>query len=275
VRVRGGGAGPGRSDRVRKAGVGRTLGALGVVFGDIGTSPLYAMQTVFSIDHGMVVPTAGDVYGVVSLVFWSITLTVSVKYVLFVMRADNDGEGGVMALAAFIRRFLRGATPRRLALVVGVGVLGAALFYGDSVITPAISVLSAVEGLEVTSPTLAEWVLPAAVTILALLFAVQRWGTERVGTLFGPVMTVWFLAIGATGLAGVLRDPAIALSLSPTYALQFMAQHPYTAFIAMGAVVLRDRHRLPGCHLRRVLGVASGHAAGLPAAASDPADLQP
>jgi KUP system potassium uptake protein len=214
------------------------LGALGVVFGDIGTSPLYAMQTVFSIDGGAVRPTAGDVFGVVSLVFWSITLIVSVKYVIFVMRADNDGEGGVMALAAFARRAIGGASARRLAMVMALGVLGAALFYGDSVITPAISVLSAIEGLEVSSPALAELVLPVAVVIVTLLFAVQRWGTERVGNLFGPVMMVWFLAIAVAGLAEILPHPAILRGLSPTYAVQFVVDHPYIAFIAMGAVVL-------------------------------------
>ena len=220
------------------AGVALMLGALGVVFGDIGTSPLYAMQTVFSIDGGAVRPTAGDVYGVVSLVFWSIMLIVSVKYVVFILRADNDGEGGVMALAAFARRAIGGSTARRLAVVMGLGVLGAALFYGDSVITPAISVLSAIEGLEVTSPALAELVLPLAAVIVTLLFAVQRWGTERVGNLFGPVMVVWFVSLGVVGLAEVARHPGILRGLSPTYALAFVADRPYTAFIAMGAVVL-------------------------------------
>jgi KUP system potassium uptake protein len=220
------------------AGIALMLGALGVVFGDIGTSPLYAMQTVFSIDGGAVRPTAGDVFGVVSMVFWSITLIVSVKYVIFILRADNDGEGGVMALAAFARRVIGGTNARRIAVVMGLGVLGAALFYGDSVITPAISVLSAIEGLEVTSPGLADLVLPLAAVIVTLLFAVQRWGTERVGNLFGPVMVVWFLSIGVAGLAEVLRHPGILRGLSPTYAVQFVADRPYTAFIAMGAVVL-------------------------------------
>jgi KUP system potassium uptake protein len=214
------------------------LGALGVVFGDIGTSPLYAMQTVFSIDGGAVRPTSGDVYGVVSLVFWSVTLIVSVKYVLFILRADNDGEGGVMALAAFARRALGSTTPRRMAMIMALGVLGAALFYGDSVITPAISVLSAVEGLEVSSPGLAEFVVPVSAVILTLLFAVQRWGTQRVGNLFGPVMVLWFGCLAAAGLAEVARHPGILRGLSPTYALLFVVDHPYIAFIAMGAVVL-------------------------------------
>ena len=219
-------------------GLALALGALGIVYGDIGTSPLYSIQTVFSIDGGAVRPTAGDVYGVVSLVFWSITLIVSVKYVVFILRADNDGEGGVMALAAYARRALAHSTARRMAAVMTLGVLGAALFYGDSVITPAISVLSAIEGLEVSAPGLARFVVPAAAVILTLLFVVQRWGTHRVGSLFGPVMVVWFLTIGVFGLAGIARRPRIILGLSPTYALAFVAKHPYTTFIAMGAVVL-------------------------------------
>jgi KUP system potassium uptake protein len=230
--------GPGRPEPGAGAGLGLVLGALGVVFGDIGTSPLYAMQTVFSIDGGAVRPTAGDVYGVVSLVFWSVTLIVSIKYVVFVMRADNDGEGGVMALAALARHALGGANARRVATVLALGVLGAALFYGDSVITPAISVLSAVEGLKVAAPGLAELVVPIAAVILALLFAVQRWGTQRVGNLFGPVMVIWFGCLAVIGVAELARRPAIVRGLSPTYAAQFVVDHPYIAFIAMGAVVL-------------------------------------
>jgi KUP system potassium uptake protein len=214
------------------------LGALGVVYGDIGTSPLYAVQTVFSIDGGAVRPTPGDVYGVISLIFWSITLIVSIKYVVFIMRADNDGEGGVMALAALARRVLGTANARVASILLTVGVLGASLFYGDSVITPAISVLSAIEGLEVSSPALADLVLPLSAAILAGLFAVQHWGTHRVGRVFGPIMVVWFVAIGVAGLAEVLRNPAILRGLSPTYAALFVADHPYLAFVAMGAVVL-------------------------------------
>jgi len=220
------------------SGIALALGALGIVFGDIGTSPLYAIQTVFAIDGGAVRPTPGDVYGVISMVFWSITLIVSVKYVWFILRADNDGEGGVMALAAFARRALGNASRRRVAVVMALGVLGAALFYGDSVITPAISVLSAVEGLEVSAPGLANLVVPVAALILTLLFAVQRWGTQRVGTLFGPVMVLWFLTLGVVGVAEVSRHPAILRGLSPSYAVAFVAGHPFLAFVAMGAVVL-------------------------------------
>ncbi|WP_225992176.1 potassium transporter Kup [Actinomadura montaniterrae] len=213
------------------------LGALGVVYGDIGTSPLYSLQTVFSIDHGTVHPTHGDVHGVISLVFWTITVIVSVKYVTLILRADNDGEGGVMALAALVRRVL-GDVRGRAAVAMALGVLGASLFYGDSVITPAISVLSAVEGLKVSTPGLSHVVVPVAATILALLFLVQRWGTHRVGSLFGPVMLVWFAALAAAGLVEVVERPAIVRSLSPTYAVEFIADRPYTAFIAMGAIVL-------------------------------------
>ncbi|NJC70746.1 potassium transporter Kup [Planosporangium thailandense] len=229
---------PGRLPARGAAGFALLLGALGVVYGDIGTSPLYSMQTVFSIDGGVVRPNAHDVFGVISLVFWSITLVVSVKYVIFILRADNDGEGGVMALAALARRALSGASGRCCAAVMTLGVLGAALFYGDSVITPAISVLSAVEGLEVTSPEWAVFVLPAAAVILTLLFAGQRWGTDRVGAVFGPVMLVWFACLGLAGAAEVLRRPGIVAGLSPTYAVLFAVDHPFIAFVAMGAVVL-------------------------------------
>lgn len=218
-----------------RGGAGLALGALGVVFGDIGTSPLYAMQTVFSIDNGAVSPSRGDVLGVISLIFWSVLIIVTIKYVLFMLRADNDGEGGVMALAALVRSALTG---RAATFAIGLGVLGAALFYGDSLITPAISVLSAVEGVEVVRPELAEAVLPIGAVILAALFIVQRGGTERVGRLFGPVMAVWFVVLAVLGLPHVIEHPDVLLGLSPTYIVTFIADHPYTAFIAMGAVVL-------------------------------------
>ncbi len=217
--------------------VGLALGALGIVFGDIGTSPLYALQTVFSIDNHAVKPTSRDVYGVTSMVFWSITIVVSVKYVIFVMRADNDGEGGVLALAALIRR-LFASRGRRAGLVIVLGIFGGSLFFGDSVITPAISVLSAVEGIKVAAPSLSDLVLPLGAAILALLFAVQRWGTHRVGRMFGPVMLVWFVAIALCGLPQIARHPGVLQSLSPLYAVTFVVDHPYITFIAMGAVVL-------------------------------------
>jgi KUP system potassium uptake protein len=225
---------PGHAPR---RGAGLALAALGVVFGDIGTSPLYALQTVFSIDHNMVKTSPGDVYGVISLVFWAITLVVSVKYVYFILRADNDGEGGVMALAALARRSVRPGG-RRFTLVMLLGVLGASLFYGDSVITPAISVMSAIEGLSVPAPQLGHLVVPIGAAIIALLFGVQRYGTQLVGRFFGPVMVLWFLVLGVLGAAQVVQDPAILGGLSPHHAVLFVVDHPFIAFVAMGAVVL-------------------------------------
>jgi KUP system potassium uptake protein len=218
--------------------VGLALGALGVVFGDIGTSPLYAVQTVFSLDGNAVSPTPADVYGVVSLIFWSVTLVVSVKYVSLVMRADNDGEGGIMALAALVQTVLSRTSQRRATVALGMGVLGASLFYGDSLITPAISVLSAVEGLEVVGPGLADAVLPVGVVILTVLFAVQRWGTHRVGRLFGPVMVLWFATLAVLGVPHIVARPGVLRGLSPTYVVSFVADHPFTAFVAMGGIVL-------------------------------------
>ncbi|MDT4913684.1 MAG: system potassium uptake protein [Pseudonocardiales bacterium] len=217
--------------------VGLAVGALGVVFGDIGTSPLYALQTAFAIDGHAVKPTTGDVYGVISLVFWSITLVVSLKYVVFVLRADNDGEGGVMALAALARQMTAGR-PRLIAGGLLLAVVGASLFYGDSVITPAISVLSAMEGLEVASPGLKDAVLPLGIAILAVLFLVQRFGTHRVGKFFGPIMVLWFVVLAATGLPEIIRYPGILRALSPSYIVSFVAAHPYLAFISLSAVVL-------------------------------------
>ena len=234
-------AGPSPSESPRsaagsRAGTALIVAALGVVFGDIGTSPLYAMQTVFSIDNGAVRPTPDDVYGVVSLMFWSATLIVTVKYVMVLMRADNDGEGGVMALAALAQRLYAGRG--RAAVLLVVGVVGVSLFYGDSVITPAISVLSAVEGLHVAAPSISHLVVPIAAVILACLFAIQRFGTGRVGRLFGPVMLLWFAALAVAGLGTVVQHPGVLWGLSPSYAVAFVAAHPVTTFIAMGAIVL-------------------------------------
>jgi KUP system potassium uptake protein len=214
-----------------------TLGALGVVFGDIGTSPLYALQTVFAADNHAVHTTPGDVYGVISLVFWSITMIVSVKYVTFIMRADNGGEGGIMALTALIDGMnLKGK--RAKVLLITLGILGASLFYGDGMITPAISVLSAVEGLKTAAPSLHSLVLPITVAVITLLFAIQRFGTQRVGGLFGPVMAVWFAILGLLGLRQIARHPSVLKGLSPTYGAQFFFDHPAVAFVALGSVVL-------------------------------------
>ena len=226
--------GTGRS-RAPSGAVGLVVAALGVVFGDIGTSPLYSLQTVFSLDHNKVKATPSDVYGVISLVFWSVTLIVSVKYVSIVMRADNHGEGGVLALAALVRR-MAGARSPVTKRVILLAIVGASLFYGDSVITPAISVLSAVEGLKVAAPSLAHLVVPIAV--MTLLFVSQRFGTRRIGALFGPVMTLWFAVIALAGIPELVRAPSILRGLSPTYAGAFLLEHPFIAFVALGAGVL-------------------------------------
>jgi KUP system potassium uptake protein len=214
-----------------------TLGALGVVFGDIGTSPLYALQTVFSVDHHAVHPTQTSVYGVISLVFWAITIIVSIKYVTLIMRADNDGEGGIMALIARIQGV---HLERRWAqmTLVALGIFGASLFYGDGMITPAISVLSAVEGLEVVSPNLHQLIIPITLAIITLLFGIQRFGTGAVGRLFGPIMAVWFTILAVSGLHEVVQHPGILRAISPHYAVAFLFEHGGTAFIALGSVVL-------------------------------------
>lgn len=214
------------------------LAALGVVFGDIGTSPLYSIQTLFHPDGPYPVPMGqSHVYGAISLVFWSVMAIVTLTYVTLVMRVDNDGEGGVMALIALLRRYGEGS-PRALAFLTGLGILGAALFFGDSMITPAISVLSAVEGLKVLRPGLAELVLPITAAVIVGLFAMQRKGTAAVGRFFGPVMVVWFVAIAACGVRGIAQHPQILRALSPVYAMQFVREHPATAFFSLAAIVL-------------------------------------
>src|SRR3954468_17503503 len=180
------------------------IGALGVVFGDIGTSPLYAIQTVFSRDADRPVPVdSGAVLGVISLVFWAVVIVVTLEYVVFVMRADNDGEGGIMALIALLIRRAGARPAASLATLLALGIFGASLFFGDSMITPAISVLSAVEGLEVVQPSLQHLVVPIAAAILIGLFAIQSSGTAAVGRLFGPVMLVWFAVLAALGIHGI------------------------------------------------------------------------
>src|SRR3954447_5175683 len=214
-----------------------TLGALGVVFGDIGTSPLYALQTVFSADNHAVKATQADVYGVLSLVIWSVTTIVSIKYVTFIMRADNEGEGGIMALIALIPRAHLTSRAAKVSLVL-LGVFGASLFYGDGMITPAISVLSAVEGLEVAAPSLEHVVVEITLAVLAVLFTIQRFGTGAVGRLFGPVMALWFGLLGVAGLVKVVQHPGVLRCLSPSYGLQFIAAPPGAPFTALGWIVL-------------------------------------
>ncbi len=216
-----------------------TVGALGVVFGDIGTSPLYTIQTVFNPgDPHPVAATRESIFGVVSLIFWSVTIIVTVTYVLLVMRADNDGEGGIMALITLIRRRgVPGGLRTKLTLAA-LGVFGASLFFGDSMITPAISVLSAIEGVKVAAPSVSHLIVPITAAIIVCLFLVQRFGTAAVGRLFGPVMAIWFLAIGACGLRGVVDHPEILKALSPSYAVGFLVGHFSIAFFSLAAVVL-------------------------------------
>ena len=211
------------------------LAAIGVVYGDIGTSVLYAVKEVFGSGH---VPfTPANVYGVLSIFFWTLTVIVSIKYVVLVLRADNNGEGGLIAMLALASQAVKDRPVLRRRMLA-IGIFGTSLFYGDGVITPAISVLSAVEGLEVVSPRFKDMVIPLTLVILFCLFAVQKRGTGGIGRFFGPVTVVWFVVIALLGLANILRHPEILQALSPYYALAFIWQHPVTTFIILGAVVL-------------------------------------
>ncbi len=227
------------ADRRGTAQAALAVGALGVVFGDIGTSPLYTVQTVFNpTDPHPVAVSVESVFGIISLIFWSVTIVVTLTYVLLVMRADNDGEGGIMALITLIRRRAVAGGRRTKVALAALGVFGASLFFGDSMITPAISVLSAVEGLKVAAPSLEHLIVPITVAIIVVLFLVQRTGTAAVGRLFGPVMAVWFTAIGACGVRGIAEHPEILKALSPTYAASFLFGHFSVAFFSLAAVVL-------------------------------------
>src|SRR5262245_36239321 len=220
------------STHARKVGLaGLVLGALGVVYGDIGTSPLYAVKECFGGEYGLA-PTQQNVLGVLSLVFWALFLVIVVKYLTFMMRADNRGEGGILALIALLR------PSGRASVLVTLGLFGAALLYGDGIITPAISVLSAVEGLEIATPALAPWVVPLTVVILAGLFLVQRHGTARVGAMFGPVTLIWFASIALAGLPWVVSQPAVLSALSPHHAIRFIVNHGFHGFFVLGSVVL-------------------------------------
>lgn len=214
-----------------------SLTALGVVFGDIGTSPLYTIKECFSPAHG-VPPTLANVLGVLSLVFWTLLLIVAVKYLSFVMRADNRGEGGMMALLALITPTAPATVAGRKALLVLLALFGTALLFGEGMITPVITVLGAVEGLEVATPVFGKFVVPIALVILAGLFAVQRHGTARVGALFGPAMVVWFVMIACLGLPWVLREPRVLEAIAPWHAVRFLLAHGVHGFFALGAVVL-------------------------------------
>jgi KUP system potassium uptake protein len=212
------------------------LGALGVVYGDIGTSPLYALKEVFGGSHHPVPINEVNVLGILSLVFWALMLVVTIKYVIFIMRADNKGEGGIMALMALVLRVQPDA--RRARVLMLLGLVGTALFYGDGTITPAVSVLSAVEGLEVATPALKPYVIPVTLLVIAGLFVVQKWGTGRVGTMFGPVMVVWFVVIGVLGGINIAHMPQVLAALNPAYALAFLVGHGSLGFFSLGAVVL-------------------------------------
>ena len=215
---------------------GLMLGAIGVVFGDIGTSPLYTIKEAFSPHYGLT-PDHATVLGILSLVFWSLVIVITVKYVAVIMRADNDGEGGIMALTALAQRTLA-KNPRASYAIGLLGVFGVALFFGDGVLTPAISVLSAVEGLEVAAPDLGSWVLPLTIVVLVVLFASQRFGTDKVGRAFGPVIVFWFLALAALGLLGISRNPDVLRALNPIWGARFFIAHGWHGIFILGAVVL-------------------------------------
>ncbi|GGZ08471.1 putative potassium transport system protein kup [Pseudoduganella plicata] len=213
-----------------------TLAAVGIVYGDIGTSPLYTLKTIFDPEHGLALSET-NLLGIISLIFWALTLIVSLKYVTLVLRADNRGEGGVMALMALALNSVSRRSGWYVPLMI-IGVLGATMFYGDSVVTPAISVLGAIEGLEVAAPALEQYVVPLTIVVLVSLYAVQRHGTAGIGRWFGPVMVLWFAALAVMGVINIVEEPHILLALNPVYAFNFLVANGFVAFVALGAVVL-------------------------------------
>jgi len=225
---------PASKDRKRLAAL--ALGALGVVYGDIGTSPLYALKEVFAGSHHPVPISEPNVLGILSLVFWALMLIVTIKYTIFIMRADNKGEGGIMALMALVLR--KEPNPADARVLMLLGLAGAALFYGDGIITPAISVLSAVEGLEVATPAFKPVVIPITLFVLAGLFMLQKRGTAHVGKLFGPVMLIWFAVLGILGLTNIARAPHVLAALDPRHAVEFLIMHGSLGFFSLGSVVL-------------------------------------
>ena len=216
-----------------------SLGALGVVYGDIGTSPLYALKECFMVHHGhQVAVTAPNVLGVLSMITWALVLVISIKYLLFVLRADNRGEGGILALLSLVQP---GASERRgvrRTILLSLGLFGSALLYGDGMITPAITMLSAFEGLDVVTPVFQSAIVPLTVVALTGLFAVQKFGTARVGALFGPLMIVWFATLSALGIANILQTPAVLAGANPLWAARFLISHPTTGYLVLGAVFL-------------------------------------
>ena len=225
-----------KNNEHRKRLSGLTLAALGIVYGDIGTSPLYAVKETFNPNHG--IPLSADtIVGGVSAIFWSLMIVVSLKYVLLIMRADNKGEGGVMALLALASSSVR-QHPYWSSRIALFGLIGVALFYGDAVLTPAISVLSAVEGLEVATAAFKPYVLPISIAVLIALFVLQRYGTTAIGTLFGSIMIFWFAALAAVGVYGIVQAPAIMHALNPLHALGFVTRHGFKSFVVLGAILL-------------------------------------
>lgn len=213
-----------------------TIGAIGVVYGDIGTSPLYTIKEIFSPHTGIVLNTP-NILGAISSVFWALMLVVTLKYIILVLRADNRGEGGIMALAALAISTAEHNKSRKRTLLL-IGAMGAALFYGDSIITPAISVLSAVEGLQIAAPSLSEYVIPISIGILIALFSLQSYGTSTVGKLFGPIIIIWFTVLGIVGISHIIQNPAILAALNPVHAYEFLLARGLGVFLAVGAIVL-------------------------------------
>ena len=224
------------SEHKKSSLAGLTVAAVGIVYGDIGTSPLYTLKTIFDPEHGLALNTF-NLIGIVSLIFWGLTMIVSLKYVTLMLRADNRGEGGIMALMALALNSVNKISKWHFPLMM-LGVFGATMFYGDSVITPAISVLSAIEGLEVAAPGLTRYVVPLTIIVLVALYAVQKRGTAGIGRWFGPIMLVWFVAIAVMGVINIIKAPAILAALNPLHAFAFMLQNRFIAFVALGAVVL-------------------------------------
>ena len=212
-----------------------TLGAIGIVYGDIGTSPLYAFKEAFT--HGHLPVTAENIFGILSLMFWTLTIIVSLKYVTLILRADNNGEGGLIAMLALASTAVKDK-PALRRLLLAVGIFGTAIFFGDGVITPAVSVLSAVEGVKVAAPGLERFVVPITLVVLTILFMVQKHGTGGIGKFFGPIMVTWFLVLAVLGFIHVVKNPAVLAAMSPHYAISFIVNHPMLAFVALSAIIL-------------------------------------
>ena len=227
---------PSSKDTLSRAQLGAlTLGAIGIVYGDIGTSPLYAFKEAFT--HGHLPVTAENIYGILSLMFWTLTIIVSLKYVTLILRADNNGEGGLIAMLALASTAVKDKPVLRRVLLA-IGIFGTAIFFGDGVITPAVSVLSAVEGVKVAAPGLERFVVPITLVVLTILFMVQKHGTGGIGKFFGPIMVTWFLVLAVLGFIHVVKNPAVLAAMSPHYAISFIVNHPMLAFVALSAIIL-------------------------------------